>query len=38
MPNFYEYNPEQAYLLPPNVRGYWEKGICVFLCIERWRS
>ena len=20
MPNFYEYNPEQGYLLPPNVR------------------
>lgn len=29
MPNFYEYNPEQAYLLPPNVRDVLgEKHLC----------
>jgi len=32
MPNFYEYNPEQAYLLPPNVREVLgEEHLCFFV-------
>ena len=32
MPNFYEYNPEQAYLLPPNVREVLGKEhLCFFV-------
>jgi len=32
MPNFYEYNPEQAYLLPPSVRQVLgEEHLCFFL-------
>jgi transposase len=32
MPNFYEYNPEQAYLLPPSVREVLgEKHLCFFV-------
>jgi transposase/IS5 family transposase len=38
MPNFYEYNPEQAYLLPPSVREVLgEKHLCFFIhqTVER---
>ena len=38
MPNFYEYNPEQANLLPPSVRDARGKIVSVSSCIERWRS
>jgi transposase len=32
MPNFYEHNPEQAYLLPPNVREVLrEEHLCFFI-------
>jgi len=32
MPNFYEYNPEQAYLLPPSVRDVLgEDHLCFFV-------
>jgi transposase len=32
MPHFYEYNPEQAYLLPPSVREVWrEAHLCFFV-------
>ena len=32
MPNFYEYNPEQAYLLPPSVREILGKEhLCFFV-------
>ncbi|MGB7561986.1 MAG: transposase [Candidatus Acidiferrales bacterium] len=32
MPNFYEYNPEQAYLLPPSVRDVLgENHLCFFV-------
>ena len=32
MPNFYEYNPEQAYLLPPSVREVLgEAHLCFFV-------
>jgi transposase len=32
MPNFYEYNPEQGYLLPPSVREVLgEDHLCFFL-------
>ena len=32
MPNFYEYNPEQAYLLPPSVRQVLgEEHLCFFV-------
>ena len=32
MPNFYEYNPEQGYLLPPSVREVLgEKHLCFFI-------
>jgi len=32
MPNFYEYNPEQGYLLPPNVREVLgEEHLCFFV-------
>lgn len=32
MPNFYEYNPEQAYLLPPSVREVLgENHLCFFV-------
>jgi transposase/IS5 family transposase len=32
MPNFYDYNPEQAYLLPPNVREVLgEEHLCFFV-------
>jgi len=32
MPNFYEYNPEQAYLLPPSVREVLGKEhLCFFI-------
>src|SRR5258708_33037524 len=32
MPNFYEYNPEQGYLLPPSVReALGEKHLCFFI-------
>lgn len=32
MPNFYEYNPEQAYLLPPSVREVLGEGhLCFFV-------
>ncbi len=39
MPNFYEYNPEQGYLLPPSVREVLGKGdyLC-FSCMRRWKS
>src|SRR5258706_2177968 len=38
MPNFYEYNPEQGYLLPPSVREVLgEKHLCFFIhqAVER---
>jgi transposase len=38
MPNFYEYNPEQAYLLPPSVRDVLGKEhLCFFIhqMVER---
>jgi transposase len=38
MPNFYEYNPEQAYLLPPSVKEVLgEKHLCFFVhrAVER---
>ena len=38
MPNFYEYNPEQGYLLPPNVRQVLgEEHLCflVHRAVER---
>jgi transposase/IS5 family transposase len=38
MPNFYEYNPEQGYLLPPSVREVLgEEHLCFFLhrVVER---
>jgi transposase/IS5 family transposase len=38
MPNFYEYNPEQGYLLPPNVREVLgENHLCFFIhqTVER---
>jgi len=38
MPNFYEYNPEQAYLLPPSVREVLgEEHLCFFIhrVVER---
>ncbi len=38
MPNFYEYNPEQAYLLPPSVREVLgEEHLCFFVhrAVER---
>jgi hypothetical protein len=32
MPTFYEYNPEQAYLLPPSVRQVLgEEHLCFFV-------
>src|SRR5271169_2366416 len=32
MPNFYEYNPEQGYLLPPNVHEVLgEEHLCFFV-------
>jgi transposase len=32
MANFLEYNPEQAYLLPPTVREVWGEGhLCFFV-------
>ena len=32
MPNFLEYNPEQAYLLPPSVRDVLgEEHLCFFV-------
>ena len=32
MPNFYEYNPEQGYLLPPSVREVLEEEhLCFFV-------
>jgi transposase len=32
MPNFCEYNPEQAYLLPPSVRDVLsEEHLCFFV-------
>ncbi len=31
MPNFYEYNPEQGYLLPPSVREVFGGEASVFL-------
>src|ERR1700687_2963078 len=32
MPNFYEYNPEQGYLLPPSVRDVLgEEHLCFFI-------
>src|SRR5260370_37509353 len=32
MPNFYEYNPEQGYLLPPSVRQVLgEEHLCFFV-------
>jgi transposase len=32
MPNFYEYNPEQGYLLPPSVRDVLGKEhLCFFV-------
>jgi len=32
MPNFYEYNPEQAYLLPPSVKDVLgENHLCFFV-------
>lgn len=43
MPNFLEYNPEQAYLLPPNVRDVLgEEHLCFFIhrAVEKldWRA
>ena len=38
MPIFYEYNPEQAYLLPPSVRDLLsENHLCFFIhqAVER---
>jgi transposase/IS5 family transposase len=38
MPNFYEYNPEQGYLLPPSVREVLgERHLCFFIhqAVER---
>jgi transposase/IS5 family transposase len=38
MPNFYEYNPEQGYLLPPSVREVLgEEHLCFFIhrAVER---
>src|SRR5207245_9155939 len=38
MPNFFEYNPEQAYLLPPSVRDVLgEDHLCFFVhrAVER---
>jgi len=38
MPNFYEYNPDQGYLLPPNVREVLGEGhLCFFVhqAVER---
>ena len=38
MPNFLEYNPEQAYLLPPSVREVLgEDHLCFFIhrAVER---
>jgi transposase len=38
MPNFYEYNPEQGYLLPPSVRDVLgEEHLCFFVhgAVER---
>jgi transposase len=38
MPNFYEYNPEQGYLLPPSVREVLgEKHLCFYIhqTVER---
>jgi transposase/IS5 family transposase len=38
MPNFYDYNPEQGYLLPPSVRDVLgEKHLCFFIhqAVER---
>lgn len=38
MPNFYEYNPEQAYLLPPSVKDVLgENHLCFFVhrAVER---
>lgn len=38
MPSFYEYNPEQAYLLPPSVRDVLgENHLCFFVSdvVER---
>ena len=38
MPNFYEYNPEQGYLLPPSVRDVLgEEHLCFFIhgVVER---
>ena len=38
MPNFMEYNPEQAYLLPPSVREVLgEDHLCFFIhrAVER---
>ena len=32
MPNFYEYNPEQGYFLPPSVREVLGEGhLCFFV-------
>ena len=32
MPSFYDYTPEQAYLLPPSVRDVLgEKHLCFFV-------
>jgi transposase len=32
MPNFYEYSPEQGYLLPPNVQQVLpEEHLCFFV-------
>ncbi len=32
MPNFFEYNPEQGYLLPPSVREVLgEEHLCFFV-------
>lgn len=43
MPNFYEYNPEQGYLLPPSVREVLGEGhLCFFVhaAVEKldWRE
>jgi hypothetical protein len=38
MGNFYEYSPEQGYLLPPNVRDVLgEEHLCFFIhrAVER---
>ena len=32
MSRFFAYDPNQAYLLPPNVRMSWGASICVFGC------